>query len=153
MLPLTQHFLGRLSERYNRQFVLGWSALNLLSSYSYPGNVRELESILERVAAVLLQAPRKVNDGDLRRFLNSEGGVQLDIPSGTEQPLALRQVEGLAIERALRFAKGNRTKAAALLGIDRSTLRAKLRRMRGDETASSCQTGPPLCIIENQRLG
>ena len=127
IVPLTGYFLDRLAQRYNQQFVLGWSSLDLLLSYSLPGNVRELESILERVAAHMLQSSRRVSDGDLRLFLD-HSGIPFERSIPDEQPMDLDRIEQLAIERALWFAKGNRTKAAALLGIDRTTLHSKLRR-------------------------
>ena len=129
VLPLVKYFLGRLGQRYNHQFVLSWSGLDLLLRYSFPGNVRELESILERVAAHLLQIPRKVTDGDLRPFLDESGIPHKGVSAG-EQPMDLGRIEQLAIERALRFTKGNQTRAAALLGINRATLYLKLRRSR-----------------------
>ncbi|MBI4164501.1 MAG: sigma-54-dependent Fis family transcriptional regulator [Acidobacteria bacterium] len=132
--PLVKYFLGRLGRCYNHQFVLSWSGLDLLLRYSLPGNVRELECILERVAAHLLQIPRRVIDGDLRRFLN-ESGILQEIVNLDEQPMELSHIEQLAIERALWFAKGNRTRAAALLGIDRTTLYSKLRRLSRGNTA------------------
>ena len=97
-------------------------------SYSLPGNVRELECILERVAAHLLQVPRRVSYGDLRLFLD-QNAIPLESVVPDDSPMDLSRVEQLAIERALWFAKGNRTRAAALLGIDRTTLYSKLRRL------------------------
>ena len=131
VLPLAKYFLGRLGHRYKQHFVLSWSGLDLLLHYSFPGNVRELESILERAASHLLRTPRKVTDGDLRPFLD-ESGIPPKRVSAGEQPLDLPRIEQLAIERALRFAKGNQTRAAALLGINRTTLYLKLRRLRID---------------------
>ena len=125
--PLVRYFLGRLGQCYSHQFVLSWSGLDLLLRYSLPGNVRELECILERVATRTLQIPRRVTYGDLHPFLD-ESGIPPKKVGPDEQPLDLSRVEQLAIERALWFAKGNRTRAAALLGIDRTTLHSKLRR-------------------------
>jgi DNA-binding NtrC family response regulator len=133
--PLVRYFLGRLGRRFNHQFVLTWSCLDLLSRYGLPGNVRELECILERVATRTLQIPRRVTYGDLRPYLD-ERGIPPKKLGLDEQPLDLSHVEQLAIERALWFAKGNRTRAAALLGIDRTTLHSKLRRF-SKETATN----------------
>ncbi len=125
--PLTRYFLGRLGQRYNHSFVLSWSGLDLLLHYAFPGNVRELECLLERVATRSLQNPRRLTFGELLPHLD-KSGVPAKKTAVEEQPLDLGRVEQLAIERALWFAKGNRTKAAALLGIDRTTLHSKLRR-------------------------
>jgi two-component system response regulator HydG len=125
--PLVRYFLGRLGQRYNHQFTMSWSGLDLLLRYSLPGNVRELECILERVAANSLQVPRSLSDGDLRLFLD-QSRIPHERVIPDELSMDLSRVEQLAIERALWFAKGNRTRAAALLGIDRTTLYSKLRR-------------------------
>ena len=129
VLPLAKCFLGRLGQRYNQHFVLSWSGLDLLLRYSFPGNVRELESILERAASHLLRTPRKVTDGDLRPYLD-ESGIPHKRVSAGEQHMDLPRIEQLAIERALGIAKGNQTRAAKLLGIHRTTLYWKLRRLR-----------------------
>jgi len=126
--PLAEYFLSRLGRRYDQQFVLSWAGLHLLLRYALPGNVRELECILERVAAHLLRIPRRVTDGHLRPSLN-ESGIPHKRVNPDEQPMDLSRIEQLAIERALYFAKGNRKKAAALLGIDRTTLYSKLRKL------------------------
>ncbi|MBI4165983.1 MAG: sigma-54-dependent Fis family transcriptional regulator [Acidobacteria bacterium] len=125
--PLVRYFLSRLGQRYNHQFVMRWSGLDLLLRYSLPGNVRELECILERAAANQLQAPRSLADGDLRLFLD-QSGIPQEKVMPDELTMDLSHVEQLAIQRALWFAKGNRTKAAALLRIDRTTLYSKMRR-------------------------
>jgi DNA-binding NtrC family response regulator len=133
--PLVRYFLARLSRRYNHAFALSWSAFDFLLRCSLPGNVRELECILERVAARTLQRPSRLTYGDLCPLLKEES---LPPPKVIleEQPLNLNLVEQQAIERALWFAKGNRTRAAALLGIDRTTLHSKIRRL-GKEPATN----------------
>lgn len=133
LLPLAECFLGRLGRRYNRQFQLSWSCLALLLSYSFPSNVRELESILERVAAQLLQTPRKITEAELRPFLIETRGASRRA-TAVDQPLDLRRIEQLATERAPQHSRGNQTKAAVLLGISRTTLYKKLRRFIGGIT-------------------
>ncbi len=135
-LVLAQHFARRLSERYDRDIVLSRSALELLLEHSYPGNVRELENLLEAVAAVSRDDPQRVTDKDLMRHLRSSA-LPASQDRGLEQPLGLEQLEHMAIQRALRMTHGNRRKAASLLGISRDTLYRKLRDMEPelDETA------------------
>ena len=118
---LAEYFLNRLEQRYDQQFVLGWTALSLLMDYPLPGNVRELQYVLERAAIHLLRVPRKVTDRCIRQFLE-DSRIPCDRDTLAEQPMDLKYVEHQAIERAIFLAKGNRKQAAALLGINRSTL-------------------------------
>lgn len=128
-LVLAQHFAHNLSERYDREIVLRRGAMELLVEYSFPGNVRELENVLEAVAALSRDDPQRISERDLLLRL------QKPAPSAAtaramEQPLLLDQLERMAIQRALRLTHGNRRKAATLLGISRDTLYRKLREMK-----------------------
>ena len=127
-LVLAQHFVRRLSERYDRDIVLSRNAMELLLEQPFAGNVRELENLLEAVAAVSRDDPQRVTDKDLMRHLRSSAVPEL-ADRGLEQPLGLEQLEHMAIQRALRITHGNRRKAASLLGISRDTLYRKLREM------------------------
>ena len=94
-------------------------ALNVLSSYEWPGNVRELRNIIER--AVLL-----CQDGDI-------SDKHLVLPDRqeivNEKMLTLSEVERSHIEHVLQMADGNRTRAAQILGIARSTLNVKIKQL------------------------
>jgi transcriptional regulator with PAS, ATPase and Fis domain len=126
ILVLSQHFAARLSRRYGREISLARPAIELLLAYAFPGNVRELENLMESAAAVSTDNPQIVTDKDLKPML--VGGV----PSLVAQPnlgdsFSMEQMERLTIQQALRVSAGNRTKAAGLLGISRDTLYRKLR--------------------------
>jgi DNA-binding NtrC family response regulator len=123
ILVLAQHFSSRASRRYHRQIGFARSALELLLGYAFPGNVRELENLVESAAAVSTQSPQTITDKDLKPLLQRSG----DAPVPGEQSLSMEQAERLAIQRALRMCNGNRTKTASLLGISRDTLYRKLR--------------------------
>ncbi len=130
VLVLAQHFVNRLSRRYSRDITLHRSALELLLKYSFPGNVRELENLMESAAAVSLDDPQTICDKDLKPLLQ-EPAAPLSPANGLDQqPLSMEGLERFAIQQALRLCDGNRTKAASLLGISRDTLYRKLRQAR-----------------------
>jgi len=125
ILVLAQHFAARLAETYGRHITIAASAIELLLRYRFPGNVRELLSILESAAAVRFEDPQTITDKDLLPLLrigDAENSRAIESPV-----LSLEAMERTAIERALRRCEGNRTKAAALLGISRDTLYRKAR--------------------------
>lgn len=125
VLVLARHFAGLLSRRYGREISLGRSGIELLVNYSFPGNVRELESLLESAAALSSDDPQSILEKDLKPLLNHRGAPADGAGSG--HPLSLEETERLAIERALRVCEGNRTRAATMLGISRDTLYRKMR--------------------------
>ena len=130
ILVLSQHALQRLEDRYEREISLHRGAIELLLRYSFPGNVRELENMLENLAALSRDNPQVITEKDLRPLLDPAGLADIPIAKGVEQTLAIEPLEKMAIERALRLAEGNRSKAASLLGISRDTLYRKLREYR-----------------------
>lgn len=134
ILVLCQHYGQRLSQRYDRQITLGRAAMELLLKYAFPGNVRELENVLENVSALSRDDPQVITDREIKPLLDPAGFREV-LARGTEQTLAIEPLEKLAIERALRLTEGNRSKAALLLGISRDTLYRKLREFR-EETAN-----------------
>jgi DNA-binding NtrC family response regulator len=128
ILVLTQHFLARMCKRDRRNLTISRSGLELLLTYSFPGNVRELENMLEAAAALSQGDPHTITERDLKPLLadRCDGlGVSSD------EPRSIEEVERLAVQRALRVSQGNRTKAASILGISRDTLYRKLRQIGG----------------------
>ena len=143
VLVLAQHFVGRLTRRYGRQIRLARSALESLLNYSFPGNVRELENILEAAAALSLENPQTITDKDLKALLNET--VYPAAPESInvgEQPLSMERLERFAIQQALYLCQGNRTRAASLLGISRDTLYRKLRQYKEELEGQSHGTAP-----------
>ena len=124
ILVLAQWFVARMSERYGRHITLSASAAEALLGYSFPGNVRELENILESTAAVCKDDPQAITEREVRPLLQGAAPSASGWIDGT---MTLEEMERLAIERAIRLCHGNRTKAAALLGISRDTLYRKVR--------------------------
>ena len=97
-------------------------ALAALLDYSFPGNVRELENIIER-AFILCRGPQ-IAVADLPRVVRTAAASGHHHPEGKTR---LEQVEAESIRQALADSQGNRTRAATALGIHRSTLIRKLK--------------------------
>ena len=120
ILPLAQYFLGQFNREFKKNVrELGPRARRLLLDYPWPGNVRELKNAMER--AVLL-ADSLITPQHLPLELN-DGSPEL---SG-QYDLSLENLEKQHIKKVLAQVKGNRTKAAQLLKISRSTLWQKLK--------------------------
>jgi two-component system response regulator AtoC len=131
---------ARILRRLNRQMglsVQGLSeqALDTLKEYSFPGNVRELENVLERAVIFAEGSELRAEDLELRGVVLHEGeqkqSVQPVSASGyvnekTGEPLMLKEIETRAIIMALHRWEGNRTHAAKELGISRRTLINKI---------------------------
>jgi DNA-binding NtrC family response regulator len=126
ILVLAQHFAAQLSDRYGRHITLARAASELLVNHGLAGNVRELQNVLESVAALSQADPQTITDKDIKPLV----GMQASPSRFEEHPLALDEMERVAIERSLRMCQGNRTRAAALLGISRDTLYRKMRDLK-----------------------
>jgi DNA-binding NtrC family response regulator len=103
------------------------AALDLLSHYAFPGNVRELQNFIESVGATAPARQAAITAEDVRSWLRRRGSAAA-ATTGAEQglPLNLGELEAWAIAEALRRAAGNKRLAARILGISRDTLYRKL---------------------------
>jgi DNA-binding NtrC family response regulator len=134
---LCDHFIRRFNEK-NRRSVTGLQpeALVALRQYNWPGNIRELENLLERL--VILKGAGTISLADLPpnvRQVNTGRVTPLtpipDLPTdGTDLRAILESVEERMISEALERTGGNKNRAAELLGLNRTTLVEKLRRKR-----------------------
>jgi len=124
---LAHHFLSK--HRREGSAVKGFEpeALETLSRRDWPGNVRELENAVE--SALALATGERLGPADLVLAGGIPGAAQGARP-GLEVPLSLDAYERCAIERALREAGGDASKAARRLGIGRSTFYRKLSKHR-----------------------
>lgn len=127
ILVLTNHFAKKLSEETGTEPPeFTDKALQAFRDYAWPGNVRELENLIHRL--VVMTAGSVVDVVDLPSLMR----FSAERTAGLHRTLAEVEVEH--IRNVLASVDGNKTKAAAILGIDRKTLREKLRQ-RGPATA------------------
>jgi transcriptional regulator with PAS, ATPase and Fis domain len=123
---LTRHFLKLHTRAGKPVKALDEGVLELLQGYEWPGNVRELENEVKRMVALSEETiGPDVLSPHVR--LGARGLTELD-DEGSVRDLneLVEGVERREIAKALRVAKGNKTKAADLLGISRFTLQRKL---------------------------
>ena len=121
IVPLALHFLQKHAPHRNRN-ISGFSdeALAMLEEYDWPGNVRELENAVER--ALVMADPPRINPGDLMFYRPIPAGA--DVTSEGH----LVEVEKREIRAALDRFGGQINRTADFLGINRKTLREKMRR-------------------------
>lgn len=127
---LVEHFCAALGEPMGRKVDrVAPEALEVLLNYRWPGNVRELRNIVER--ALVLGDGHMLELDDLPPELQHAsppvGPSSSSALVGPDKVLPLAELEQLAIAAALEATSGNKARAAALLGIDRTTLYRKLK--------------------------
>jgi len=121
---LANHFLKKYNRKRRKDIrAISGRAMKALVQYDWPGNVRELENAIER--AVVLAENNVVRPSDLLYY-----GLSVETPSSSDTGEAKRliDVEREHIAKTLKIFNGHKGKTAEWLGIDRKTLRTKLRR-------------------------
>jgi DNA-binding NtrC family response regulator len=126
VLLLAQHFLQKFAQESDRSLPgLSDNVLQTFKNYSWPGNVRELENVIQRVVVM--------TDGDVIDVPDLPANMRYTAPHMEGFHRTLAEVEAEHIRNVLASVDGNKTRAAEILGIDRKTLREKLK----SEPASS----------------
>jgi DNA-binding NtrC family response regulator len=116
--PLAEHLLGQLCEVHHKpKMTLSAAACRALEDYAFPGNVRELRNLLERV--VVYAAAEEVAAEHLPAHVAGGKGAKKQ---------SLEERERAYILEVLDFTRGKKSKAAAILGISRKTLLEKRKR-------------------------
>ncbi len=130
---LVNHLLSRISERHSiAKPDITEDALNMLATYHYPGNVRELENILERASTLCDHDQITADDLSLRSPVNQTNeDIATDLPPEGVNSLEdyLETVERKAITQALERTSWNKTAAAKKLGITFRALRYRLKKL------------------------
>jgi len=116
---LAKTFLRRYNERYGLMARLAESGLKALEEYTWPGNVRQLQHLMERLTILAPQG--EIDDEAVR------GAIRDGEPNDAGETLADAEME--QIRRVMAACGNNKSRAAKVLGIERKTLYRKLERM------------------------
>jgi two-component system response regulator PilR (NtrC family) len=131
---LAQYFLEKYSREFGKEIrKISAYALELLTEYPFPGNIRELENIIERSVALeggnIVLPENLVLSGEA----SPENGAvpEIGIPSeGINLNSELARIERTLIEQALKISRGSKTKAAGLLKISRDSLDYRIDKLK-----------------------
>jgi DNA-binding NtrC family response regulator len=120
-IPLLAHyFLKRYNERYHLETKLSEGGLKAMEEYSWPGNIRQLQHMMERLT--ILAPSGRIDASAVRTAIE-----QMDPRDQASESLADTETD--QIRRVLTATNGNKSRAAKILGIERKTLYRKLDRM------------------------
>jgi len=145
---LSQHFLERANQRGGEERT-GFSpeAITALMTYDWPGNLRELARVIDHAQAQPRGAERLVALEDLPPSIrgNLGGGFSPPKPPISIKPLdeLLTEVERRSIETVLRLARGNKSRAAELLGISRPRLYRRIKELDLPDDEPPAEADPP----------
>ena len=129
--PLAKYFVAELTTRFRRPArEIARPTIAMLERYGWPGNVRELRNVIER--AIILEEGPEILPEHLPDELQP-GARAIDLEPGFTLPAAginLEELEKDLIQQALNRTKGNKTRAAELLGLTRDTMRYRLEKYK-----------------------
>ena len=124
--PLVEHFLLKYNSKYSKNISISKSALALIENYDWPGNVREIENMIERL--VVTTSDLTITLVDIPLPIKFKGAQKDEIMSiTTKLPEIIRDIETSAIRDVLKRTR-NISEAARILGVTRRQLEWKLRK-------------------------
>lgn len=119
ILPLAETFLHKYQRDYGKSGLkLSDKTVEILKRYNWPGNIRELENVIQRA---IIMSENEILPQDL------PASVKYQVPPVDEELVALKEVEKKHILKVLAAVDQNKSKAAEILQIDRKTLREKIK--------------------------
>jgi two-component system response regulator HydG len=122
ILVLAHHFVTKYAKEFGKPTPrFSDNALQVLKNYHWPGNVRELENVVQRLVVM--------TDGNLIEVSDLPSLMRFSSLRETGLNRTLAEVEAEYIRNVLASVKGNKTKAARILGIDRKTLRERIQKL------------------------
>ncbi|MCX7890801.1 MAG: sigma 54-interacting transcriptional regulator [Burkholderiales bacterium] len=133
---LARHFASRLNQAYQRNVTLSQGAVEALARFPWPGNVRQLANVLERI--VLLNDSGVVGAGEVERVLAAESrtvGAESAAPRPAEEPARFGRYRAVSagdrdrIENALAATRGNKSAAAQHLGMTLRQLEYRIKQL------------------------
>ncbi len=118
---LVDHFLRRSLEKSSRSVLAGFEpdALEFLANCDWPGNIRQLENLIERLVVTASQSFARLDD--VKRALGP-AWTSDPIPRLLQNPMTLHELEDRYLAGILKMVGGNKLKAAEILGVDPSTI-------------------------------
>ncbi len=129
---LTRHFIEKYARDFGKEVrTISSYAMELLMEYPFPGNIRELENIIER--GVAMETSNIILPENLVLTTDADapaGSMDLQIPdTGIDLNAEMNRMEKRAIEKALQKTKGIKTKAAELLGVTSDSLKYRIEKL------------------------
>jgi two-component system, NtrC family, response regulator AtoC len=129
---LVDFFIHKYSTEMNKgPVVIENDAIKILTHYDFPGNIRELENIIERL--VILSVDGKITASILPKEVVKGAYSKKDIFILPPEGISLEEVEESLVRQAFDMAKGNQTQAAKLLGISRHALIYRMEKLKLQE--------------------
>ncbi len=134
---LAQHFLEKYSKEIGKEITkISSYAIDLLEKYDFPGNIRELENLLERSIALsntnIILPESLALSIHKRRWIEGIKNKRFDldeVPRGVSLDVILEEIERAYIEKALGCCNGNKNKTAGLLGLGLRSLRYRIEKL------------------------
>jgi Nif-specific regulatory protein len=129
VIDLAAYFLDRFNNETGKR-IRGFTpaAIEQLQCYRWPGNVRELRNVIERAFVLTHRDRIDVDDLTLSNLLPAGDSGEITIPATAYAPTTLAEMEQRHILMTLNAEGWNKSRTAAVLGIERSTLDRKIRR-------------------------
>jgi len=132
---LLRHFVGKISQEYGRSVGISESAMSIMTQYDWPGNVREMENLIERL--IIMADDDQIDADLLPAYLKGQGADQ-----DSEQPLSrIEEIERKEILAALERNKWNQTRTAKELGITLRQISYRIRKFGLDKLIESYRRG------------